>query len=88
MATHPKCYGIIPARFDSTRFPGKPLADIQEKAEEAWSALMPAGSVHIAEIGHTWTDRRKIAHYSLKDLIDWGDIPSYGPFGRRIHEKP
>jgi 3-deoxy-manno-octulosonate cytidylyltransferase (CMP-KDO synthetase) len=24
----PKCYGIIPARYRSTRFPGKPLADI------------------------------------------------------------
>jgi 3-deoxy-manno-octulosonate cytidylyltransferase (CMP-KDO synthetase) len=24
----PKCYGIIPARYDSQRFPGKPLADI------------------------------------------------------------
>ena len=24
----PKCYGIIPARFGSTRFPGKPLAKI------------------------------------------------------------
>lgn len=29
-ATHalPPCFGIIPARYDSTRFPGKPLADI------------------------------------------------------------
>jgi 3-deoxy-manno-octulosonate cytidylyltransferase (CMP-KDO synthetase) len=24
----PKCYGIIPARYDSSRFPGKPLAPI------------------------------------------------------------
>jgi len=24
----PQCYGIIPARFQSSRFPGKPLADI------------------------------------------------------------
>ncbi len=24
----PKCYGIIPARYESTRFPGKPLAEI------------------------------------------------------------
>lgn len=31
MTTHPKCYGIIPARFASTRFPGKPLADILGK---------------------------------------------------------
>jgi 3-deoxy-manno-octulosonate cytidylyltransferase (CMP-KDO synthetase) len=28
MATAQKCYGIIPARYESTRFPGKPLADI------------------------------------------------------------
>lgn len=28
MAEPPKCYGIIPARYQSTRFPGKPLADI------------------------------------------------------------
>jgi 3-deoxy-manno-octulosonate cytidylyltransferase (CMP-KDO synthetase) len=26
-----KCYGIIPARYPSTRFPGKPLADILGK---------------------------------------------------------
>ncbi len=28
MTKLPKCYGIIPARYQSTRFPGKPLADI------------------------------------------------------------
>ncbi len=28
MTHHPKCYGIIPARYASTRFPGKPLAEI------------------------------------------------------------
>jgi 3-deoxy-manno-octulosonate cytidylyltransferase (CMP-KDO synthetase) len=27
----PPCHGIIPARYDSTRFPGKPLADINGK---------------------------------------------------------
>ncbi|NOY70340.1 MAG: 3-deoxy-manno-octulosonate cytidylyltransferase [Deltaproteobacteria bacterium] len=27
----PPCYGIIPARYDSSRFPGKPLADIRGK---------------------------------------------------------
>lgn len=33
MAAHPlpPCYGIIPARYASTRFPGKPLADIAGK---------------------------------------------------------
>ena len=28
---HPTCYGIIPARYQSRRFPGKPLVDIQGK---------------------------------------------------------
>ena len=28
MATLPECHGIIPARYQSSRFPGKPLADI------------------------------------------------------------
>ncbi len=28
MTDHPKCYGIIPARYASSRFPGKPLAEI------------------------------------------------------------
>jgi 3-deoxy-manno-octulosonate cytidylyltransferase (CMP-KDO synthetase) len=31
MTNLPKCYGIIPARYGSTRFPGKPLADILGK---------------------------------------------------------
>ena len=28
MTDKPACYGIIPARYESSRFPGKPLADI------------------------------------------------------------
>ena len=31
MRSNLKYYGIIPARFASTRFPGKPLADINGK---------------------------------------------------------
>lgn len=29
--TFPECYGFIPARYESTRFPGKPLAEILGK---------------------------------------------------------
>ncbi|MBG0790431.1 MAG: 3-deoxy-manno-octulosonate cytidylyltransferase [Desulfovibrionaceae bacterium] len=29
MSTFPECHGIIPARYESSRFPGKPLAMIQ-----------------------------------------------------------
>lgn len=31
MTRTPKCYGVIPARYQSKRFPGKPLADIMGK---------------------------------------------------------
>ena len=31
MYTLPPCFGIIPARYDSSRFPGKPLVDILGK---------------------------------------------------------
>lgn len=31
MAELPQCYGIIPARYQSTRFPGKPLTEIHGK---------------------------------------------------------
>ncbi len=31
MSALPKCYGIIPARYHSNRFPGKPLAEILGK---------------------------------------------------------
>lgn len=31
MSTLPKCYGVIPSRYKSTRLPGKPLADIHGK---------------------------------------------------------
>lgn len=36
MSTLPPCYGIIPARYQSHRFPGKPLADILGKPMFAW----------------------------------------------------
>lgn len=36
MSTLPPCYGIIPARYQSHRFPGKPLADILGKPMFYW----------------------------------------------------
>jgi len=38
----PKCYGIIPARYGSTRFPGKPLAEILGKPM-FWHVFQRAG---------------------------------------------
>ena len=36
MVSQPPCYGIIPARYQSHRFPGKPLADILGKPMFHW----------------------------------------------------
>jgi len=42
MTNLPTCYGIIPARYESTRFPGKPLADILGKPM-FWHVFKRAG---------------------------------------------
>lgn len=41
----PACYGFIPARYESTRFPGKPLADILGKPMfwHVWSRASRCG---------------------------------------------
>ncbi len=52
------CLGIIPARFASTRFPGKPLADIAGKPMIQWvyeNASKAFGHVYVA------TDDERIA---------------------------
>jgi 3-deoxy-manno-octulosonate cytidylyltransferase (CMP-KDO synthetase) len=36
MHSLPTCFGIIPARYESSRFPGKPLADILGKPMFVW----------------------------------------------------
>ena len=56
----PACYGFIPARYASTRFPGKPLADILGKPMfwHVWSRAMRCkrfNSVHVC------TDDERIA---------------------------
>jgi len=52
------CYGIIPARFASTRFPGKPLADILGKPM-FWHVYTRAKQCpHLAEVVLATDDRR------------------------------
>jgi 3-deoxy-manno-octulosonate cytidylyltransferase (CMP-KDO synthetase) len=48
MTTLPQCFGIIPARFQSKRFPGKPLADLHGKPM-FW---------------HVYNQARKCVHFS------------------------
>ena len=38
----PECYGIIPARYESSRLPGKPLLELAGKPKEALALYKPA----------------------------------------------
>ena len=55
----PSCFGFIPARYDSSRFPGKPLAQILGKPMfwHVWSRASRCGA--LASI-HVCTDDRRI----------------------------
>lgn len=54
----PKCYGIIPARYGSTRFPGKPLANILGKPM-FWHVFKRAGQCpELSQVILATDDRR------------------------------
>lgn len=61
----PPCYGIIPARWGSTRFPGKPLADIQGKPM-FWHVFTRASGCERLESVTLATDDRRIADAARK----------------------
>ena len=60
MTQPPSCYGIIPARYDSSRFPGKPLADIAGKPM-FWHVYHRAHSCPELSSVHIATDDTRIA---------------------------
>ena len=58
MTTLPECFGIIPARYQSQRFPGKPLADLHGKPM-FWHVYTQARKCpHFARIVLATDDRR------------------------------
>ena len=56
----PKVFAVIPARFDSTRFPGKPLVDLKGKPmiQRVWEQACKAKAVDCVAIA---TDDKRIA---------------------------
>ncbi len=57
----PKCYGIIPARYGSTRFPGKPLAEILGKPM-FWHVFQRASQCpHLSKIVLATDDNRIVS---------------------------
>lgn len=63
----PVCYGIIPARYDSSRFPGKPLADICGKPM-IWHVYNQACKCHSFKKNILATDDERI--FSVAESYD------------------
>jgi 3-deoxy-manno-octulosonate cytidylyltransferase (CMP-KDO synthetase) len=58
MATLPPCYAIIPARYKSHRFPGKPLADILGKPMFLWVYERAASCPLLRKVSLATDDQR------------------------------
>ena len=58
--TAPQCFGFIPARYASTRFPGKPLVDILGKPM-FWHVWERASRCPLLQLVTLCTDDRRIA---------------------------
>lgn len=65
MSTAPRCYGIIPSRYASTRFPGKPLADIHGKPMfwHVWHRALQCSDLRSVTLA---TDDERIADAAKK----------------------
>ncbi len=76
---NPKVIGVIPARFASTRFPGKPLAMIAGKPLIQWVIEQSLKAKQLNEI-IVATDHRDIAQLSeklgIKAVMTESDLPS------------
>ena len=75
-----KIIGIIPARYSSTRFPGKPLVDICGKPMIWWvyNQVMKVKEFHEVYVA---TDDERIAaccrQYNMKFLMTRTDTPNH-----------
>lgn len=75
----PPCYGFIPARYESTRFPGKPLVEILGKPMflHVWERAMRCGRLSGV---HLCTDDTRImdaaASYGVPCLMTRRDHPN------------
>jgi 3-deoxy-manno-octulosonate cytidylyltransferase (CMP-KDO synthetase) len=75
-----KVVGVVPARYESTRFPGKPLADICGKPM-IWWVYTQAKKVSLLSELHIATDDMRIADicadYGLPTIITRNDHPNH-----------
>lgn len=74
-----KTYGIIPSRFGSSRFPGKPIADIAGKPLVAWVVEAVKKARSIDEVIVATDDERIVAaveKYGGKAVMTPSELPS------------
>lgn len=75
-----KCYGVIPARYGSTRFPGKPLAPILGKPLLLWVLEQAQKAKRLDRI-IVATDDRRIAELAKSAQVEAVMTPSELPTG-------
>ena len=75
-----KVLGVIPARWASTRFPGKPLKQIAGKAMIHWVWDQTKKSAIISEVVIA-TDDKRIADYCRVNVLDFVMTSSSHPTG-------
>jgi len=77
--TFPKCYGIIPARYASNRFPGKPLAEILGKPMFRHVAERASQCPELAQVALATDDERIFSaaeQCSVRAVMTRKDHPS------------
>ena len=85
MSTSIPCYGVIPARYDSSRFPGKPLADIWGRPM-FWHVYAHAKRASVLRGIILATDDDRIAEAALEGEIPCGMTRSDHAIGTdRVH---
>lgn len=74
-----KVYAIIPSRYGSSRFPGKPLADIAGKALVQWVVEAVSKASNIDEVLVATDDERimqKVLSFGSKAVMTASELPS------------
>lgn len=74
-----KVYGIIPSRFGSSRFPGKPLAPIAGRPLVAWTVEAARKAATLDEVVVATDDERirtAVESFGAKAVMTPSDLPS------------
>ena len=88
----PKCYGFIPARYQSTRFPGKALAEMEKVMAQRGYAVLKVDNLASRHFGKHGEDKahRRFGEINLAaqragveylSSLGWVDVDRIGLWG-------